>query len=102
MKLSIKERVLLLNVLPSEGDLTTIKIVRELREGLSFSEEELEAGNIQTSDEGNISWGDNFEKDVEIVGEALKISQDALTRLDEEKKLNVGHISLYEKIVGDK
>ena len=38
--LSVKGRLMLLGILPAEGDLTTIRIVRELREGLSFSETE--------------------------------------------------------------
>lgn len=41
MQLDIMERVKLLEALPPEGDLLTLKIVRKLREALSFSEEEL-------------------------------------------------------------
>jgi len=41
MELDIMERVKLLEVLPSEGDLITLKILRKLRETLSFSEAEL-------------------------------------------------------------
>jgi len=41
MKLTILERIKLLEVLPPQGDLTTLKILRKLRESLSFSEEEL-------------------------------------------------------------
>ena len=38
--LSVKDRLMLLGILPAESNLTTIRIVRELREGLSFSEGE--------------------------------------------------------------
>jgi len=41
MELDIMERVKLLEALPSEGDLLTLKILRKLRESLSFSEAEL-------------------------------------------------------------
>jgi len=47
MKLSVFERMILLNTLPAEGDLTTLKIVRGLRESLSFTEEEHAALNIR-------------------------------------------------------
>jgi len=40
MKLTVQERVVLVTILPAEGDYTTIKLVRKLRESLSFSEEE--------------------------------------------------------------
>lgn len=41
MELDIMERVKLLEVLPPQGDLITLKILRKLRETLSFSEAEL-------------------------------------------------------------
>ena len=40
MKLTIPERLVLVNILPPEGDYTTLKLVRKLRESLSFTEEE--------------------------------------------------------------
>lgn len=43
MELTIIERLKLLEVLPKEGDLLTLKILRKLRESLSFSEDELTA-----------------------------------------------------------
>lgn len=41
MELNIMERVKLLETLPPEGDILTLKILRKLRETLSFNEEEL-------------------------------------------------------------
>ena len=41
MELTTIERLKLLEVLPPTGDILTLKIVRKLRETLSFSEEEL-------------------------------------------------------------
>ncbi|KKL25025.1 hypothetical protein LCGC14_2409420, partial [marine sediment metagenome] len=40
MKLTIPERLVLVTILPAEGDYTTLKLVRKLRESLSFTEEE--------------------------------------------------------------
>lgn len=42
MELTITERIKLLEVLPVQEDILTIKILRKLKETLSFSEEELE------------------------------------------------------------
>lgn len=100
MELSVLERILLLNALPQEGDLTTIIIVRELRETLSFSEDEHKVLKFKDSENGNIQWSESVDKKIEIKGKALEIARKALTHLEEQKKLNVGHISLYEKIVG--
>uniref|UniRef100_A0A6M3KFQ2 Uncharacterized protein n=1 Tax=viral metagenome TaxID=1070528 RepID=A0A6M3KFQ2_9ZZZZ len=46
MKLNIMERVKLLETLPAEGDLLTLKILRKLRESLSFSEAELKTFGV--------------------------------------------------------
>ena len=40
MKLDVGERIRLLGILPEKGNLLTLKIVRELRDDLSFSEKE--------------------------------------------------------------
>ena len=39
MKLSVYERLILLNILPKEGNFTTLKTVRVLKERLSFDDE---------------------------------------------------------------
>lgn len=40
MKLTISERLVLGTILPAQGDYTTLKLIRKLRESLSFSEAE--------------------------------------------------------------
>ena len=46
MKLTIFERTRLLGILPPQGDILTLKILRKLRESLSFSEEELKTFSV--------------------------------------------------------
>ncbi len=46
MKLTIAERIKLLEALPPQGDILTLKILRKLRETLSFSEQELKSFDI--------------------------------------------------------
>ena len=40
MELTVGERLILLSVLPEEGDFTTLKVVKDMRMNLSFTEEE--------------------------------------------------------------
>jgi len=75
MELTIAERFVLLNMLPQQGDITTVKIVRRLREALSFSEQEHVDYEIHTEPDGNgrafFRWNPSKSgavKDVEIVG----------------------------------
>src|SRR3990172_10013569 len=98
MKLSITDRLTLLQILPSEGDILTIKMVRDLIDRLSFSEQEFKDLNIRT--EGSQAlWDKEIEIEVEIGPKALAIIVAALERLNQEKKLTVGYIPVYEKFV---
>ena len=97
MKLAIGERLMLLNLLPPEGDLTSIKIVRKLRESLSFNEDELEEYNIKVLDGGRISWDSQEEKDIEVRAKARSLILKALHDLDEKGKVTEQHLSLFEK-----
>ncbi len=47
MELTLEERMNLMKILPPQGDILTLKIVRKLRESVSFSEEELGLMNVK-------------------------------------------------------
>jgi len=47
MELTTIERMKLLEVLPPQGDILTLKVVRKLRETLSYSEEELKLMGVR-------------------------------------------------------
>ncbi len=97
MLLGVQERVLLTNLLPPQGDILTLKLVRELREALSFSEEEIEKFEIKAS-EGRINWAPTTEESEIAIGDTMKsIVVANLKKLDEGKQLTDGHLSLCEK-----
>ncbi len=101
MKLTVLERLMLLQVLPQEGDLTTLRIVRALRQDLSFSEKEHKALKfVQTAD--RLTWDQkaNVVKDVPMGLKATNLIVGALTTLSEQKKLTEQHLTLCEKFVG--
>lgn len=99
--------MLLLNILPREGDFTTLKIVRKMRETLSFSEAEHKTLQPKNN-EGKVEWriidddGNPIpqEKEVNLGEKATDIIVETLKKLDKEKKLKEEHYSLYEKFIG--
>jgi len=101
MQHTIKDRLLLLGLLPKEGNILTLKVIRKLRENLSFSEEELAEYKF-VQDEGRINWTEPEKptRDIQIGKEGKKIIKEALKELDKQKKLTEDHIDLYEKYVG--
>jgi hypothetical protein len=128
MKLSVLERLILLNLLPVEGSFTNLKLLRIARENLSFNEEENKA--LAFRQEGSqMVWNDfaTFnkstgellegtpalveramnerrtvvgEKEVEIGEVVTKMVVEELKKLDREEKLKNEHMSLYEKFIG--
>ena len=103
MLLSVKERLLLLNVLPDKGDYTSIKIIRKLREDLSFSEKEHKEFNIKMEENGLVLWDDKAEKpkDVPIGEKAIDIIKGSLRKVNAEQQITEDLIPVYEKFVLD-
>jgi hypothetical protein len=99
MKLTVLERMALLHALPQEGNFATLKIVRKLREDLSFSEAEYKAWGIEELPNGRMSWKVNEEKELEFGEKATDIIVASLKKLNETDKLTVDHLSVYEKFV---
>jgi len=128
MKLNVMERLGLLEVAPKEGDFVTLKLVRKLRESLSFSEAEIaqidfnqnwkcpkcqkemsspiapkcECGSYMTAT-GSMTWdaknGEALLKEIHMGEKMMSMCVDALKKLDADKKLTENYISLYEKVI---
>lgn len=98
MKLKIAERIILQQILPKEGDIVSIRIIRDLQNALSFSEAEIKQFKIRQED-GRVHWNDDAEKEIKIGNQALVIIVDALKKINETKKLDINLISIYEKFV---
>jgi len=88
---------MLLGILPPEGDLTTIRIVRELREGLSFSE--AEHRDLQMKQEDNqVRWAEGAvpDKVLDIGPKGQEVIRETIKKLDDEKKLVEDHLELVD------
>ena len=99
MELSVLERLVLLQYLPREGDYTTVKIIRQLRENLSFSEEE--HALLQFKTEGtSMRWTPGLPpRDISIGGKATSVIVDTFKALDRQKKLPQDCLDLYERFI---
>ena len=104
LNLTVLERLLLLRVLPKQGNLTTLRIVRELERDLSFSEEEHAA--LQFVTEGvSVRWkAENaIDKEVEFGPKARELVLAGLAELDKQEALTLDWLDLCDKFgyVGD-
>lgn len=99
MKVGIGERIRLLNILPEKGNILTIKMVRQLREALSLSEEEHRDNNVVIQ-EDRVSWNLDFpDKEIEFNDLAKELIAKVLKELNEKDELTVGDVRLWEEFV---
>jgi len=99
MKLSVKDRFALLNLLPTEGNIMTIRSLTKLRSELGFSDKEIKKIGM-VSAEGSVTWEDkDYVKDVEFGEIATEIVKDSLTKSNNESKLTAEMIPLYEAFI---
>ena len=103
MELTVTERVLLLNVLPTTGSLVTMRIRQTLLTDLGFSESEIKENNIvehKTDDgaEGNTTWENTgYVKEIELGANAHVLVVETLNAMDKAKTLTEHHLSLCDK-----
>lgn len=107
MKLDVLERLVILAILPKENDITTMKVVGNLREELGFSEEEHKLLDFKRLDDGRTIWREKdddgnpieLERDFTIGVKGAEIIAERLKELDGEKKISLEMLSLYQKFV---
>jgi hypothetical protein len=127
MKLNIIERILLSQMLPTEGSFTNLKLLRIAKENLSFTEEENKLLNFQNNDKGMLTWNQDViidietgniidrtktkkngkyklspivvPKDINLGDVVLSLITKAMEKLDKEEKLTENHMSIYEQLI---
>ncbi len=101
MKFFLVERMLLLELLPTEGDYAALKELRKTREMLGLTADEEKKFNVKHED-GMMTWnpeGNSVERDIPLSEWATTTFQEELRKRNTEKKLDNRTFSLYEKFV---
>ena len=109
-KLSLKDRIALLNILPREGNVVTLRIIRDLQGALGFSEAEISDYAIAVTHVGagkgfRTSWnaqGNKAVKSVKIGVNAESVIVEKLKELSDKKLLPLDLLDLYERFVEKK
>ena len=100
MELNVWERFKLLQVLPERGDYITLKVLRRLREDLSFSEEEMETYQFKQDGE-RVMWNPEVPQGKEFAfgPKATEIIVEALQGVEKREMLDNALLVLFEKFV---
>jgi hypothetical protein len=100
MKLNVLERLMILSVLPKEGDYARLKLLNNLKMSMSFSEEEINKWGIVSDLERNqTNWKENGESEIPIGEKATDIIIETLKELNRTKKLHSNLMGVYEKFI---
>ena len=103
MLLSVRDRVIILNILPAQGSIATLRIIRQLQDDCGFSEEENEKFKF-VQVEGRVGWDNDESKEIPIGPVAAGVIKTQLETLSENSALPIDYLDLYERFadaVGD-
>ena len=76
-----------------------LKLVREAKEILSFSDKEHKEFGLVNLPNGSIQWSKDKEKEITVGDVMAEVVKKALVKLDKDQVLEDRHFSLYEKFV---
>ena len=101
VELRVAERLMLLNLLPQEGDIPLLRVIREAQTVIGLSEEELKVLELKQEGE-RVFWKSEADvvKDIKIGATATRLLQEKLESLNAADKLGLNQLALYEKFVG--
>jgi len=101
MKLSVKQRIVIGNSLPANGNIATLKMLREFKESLSLSLEEYNAIGYTIKPNGSSTWSlakekEMDQKDIEINDAVRAAIVSSLQKMDRENKLTNDHLDIWD------
>lgn len=101
LKLSVGDRLVLLSMLPREGDLITLRTVRDAKTTISFSDAEREALKLKSKPDGTVEWDTSVEQEssIALTDSAFEVILTRFDQMDKEKKIPLSYLDTYEKLM---
>jgi hypothetical protein len=109
VSLTIGDRLWLFALLPKEGDISNLRLLRELKEMLNTTDAENDKYEVKTIQGGvqiNPKWleddaAPSTARDFQIGRKAWTLVKDELVKLSTQKKLSINCIDLYDKFTDE-
>lgn len=101
MKLSIKERILLSQILPKKGRLIEMSLANSIAKKVMMQSSEIEDYEIKDTDNGGVTWNPKkaIDIDVEFTISEREILKGAVNKLDESGEISIDLLPLCDKIL---
>lgn len=99
MKLTIKDRLMILGILPQEGSLPEMVDIYDLARELKLSDEEKNIINYEENG-ASITWNSKLDplKDISFSNDQKSIFLKQIDILDKQKKINLNQIETILKV----
>ena len=100
MIFKIKERLILLQILPTQGSLSEMVEIMDLAKQLKLNDEEKNSVSFNEDSKGNITWDIDKDPNIDITisSDMIKILKETINKLDKDKKITPQLVDLAVKI----
>lgn len=103
MKLGVKDRTVIPQILPKEGNFIQQRLVRDIRQKTELSQDDMEFVEMKASLKGGVTWEKKKEKElgqisVKFTGAEIGLLKDSAKRLDETEKINQDTLDFCERV----
>jgi len=103
IKLGVKDRLMIAQILPSEGDLTAQRVMRDIIQKTELNQEEMKQVGMEGMKDGGVKWDDKKEKklgqrNVKFTEAEIGFLKDQVKKLDETHKVSRDTFLLCERI----
>lgn len=98
--LNVGERMIVLGLMPKEGSIVTLKMIRTLVEKLGLSAEQMKEFEV-VEDGDMVRWNRKGQEliEFELVDAEVELIKKQLKKMDAENKLQQQMVPVYEKFV---
>jgi len=101
VKLTILDRLSIINILPKEGNFLTLSVSNDITKKVGIGQEESKEIGIKF-EENRVSWNpETPEKEVEFSESELSVIRKQLKTLDSQDKLTIELLETYKKLGAD-
>lgn len=100
MNLTIKDRILIPEILPESGDMVEMILVRSIQKKVEITAKDIDYYEIKTNESGNTQWNGSKDKgvDIEFENSEIEILKRSFQKLNDEKKINNRNFDLCLKL----
>ena len=103
MKLGVKDRLMIAQILPREGNLVAQRIMRDITQKVELSQEEMDGVKMKPLPTGGVQWDDKLEKflgqkTIKFTDAEMGFLKDQVKKLDETQKISRDTFLLCERI----